>query len=83
MELELPAELGELPEVTEVSWCRYMVRKDGAEAVSEENFYQDEPTLDEVILKDRNRLVVLDYGGGMNLTDMKEAVDVFYQGQTE
>ena len=33
--------------------------------------------------KDRNRLVVLDYGGGMNLTDMKEAVDVFYQGQTE
>ena len=39
--------------------------------------------LDEVILKDRNRLVVLDYGGGMNLTDMKEAVDVFYQGQTE
>ena len=83
MELELPAELGELPEGTEVSWCRYMVRKDGAERVSEENFYQDEPTLDEVILKDRNRLVVLDYGGGMNLTDMKEAVDVFYQGQTE
>ena len=83
MELELPAELGELPEGTEVSWCRYMVRKDGAEPVSEENFYQDEPTLDEVILKDRNRLVVLDYGGGMNLTDMKEAVDVFYQGQTE
>ena len=79
MELELPAELGELPEGTEVSWCRYMV----AEPVSEENFYQDEPTLDEVILKDRNRLVVLDYGGGMNLTDMKEAVDVFYQGQTE
>lgn len=36
-----------------------------------------------MILKDRNRLVVLDYGGGMNLTDMKEAVDVFYQGQTE
>ena len=83
MELELPAELGELPEGTEVSWCRYMVRKDGAEPVSEENFYQDEPTLDEVILKDRNRLVVLDYGVGMNLTDMKEAVDVFYQGQTE
>ena len=83
MELELPAELGEVPEGTEVSWCRYMVRKDGAEPVSEENFYQDEPTLDEVILKDRNRLVVLDYGGGMNLTDMKEAVDVFYQGQTE
>ena len=83
MELELPAELGELPEGTEVSWCRYMVRKDGAEPVSEENFYQDESTLDEVILKDRNRLVVLDYGGGMNLTDMKEAVDVFYQGQTE
>ena len=83
MELELPAELGELPEGTEVFWCRYMVRKDGAEPVSEENFYQDEPTLDEVILKDRNRLVVLDYGGGMNLTDMKEAVDVFYQGQTE
>ena len=78
MELELPAELGELPEGTEVSWCRYMVRKDGAEPVSEENFYQDEPTLDEVILKDRNRLVVLDYGGGMNLSDMKEAVDVFY-----
>ena len=73
MELELPAELGELPEG----------RKEGAEPVSEENFYQDEPTLDEVILKDRNRLVVLDYGGGMNLTDMKEAVDVFYQGQTE
>ena len=80
MELELPAELGELPEGTEVSWCRYMVRKDGAEPVSEENFYQDEPTLDEVILKDRNRLVVLDYGGGMNLTDMKEAVDVFLSG---
>ena len=36
MELELPAELGELPEGTEVSWCRYMVRKDGAEPVSEE-----------------------------------------------
>lgn len=45
MELELPAELGELPEGTEVSWCRYMVRKDGAEPVSEENFYQDEPLL--------------------------------------
>lgn len=60
-----------------------MVRKDGAEPVSEEDFYENEPTLDELILKDRNRLVVLDYGGGTDLADMKEAVDVFYLGKTE
>lgn len=77
MELKLPAEMGELPDGIEVSWCRYMVRKDGAEPVSEEDFYKNEPTLDEVILKDRNRLVVLDYGGGTDLADMKEAVDDF------
>lgn len=81
MELELPAEMGELPDGIEVSWCRYMVRKDGAEPVSEEDFYENEPTLDEVILKDRNRLVVLDYGGGTDLTDMKEAVDAFEQSK--
>ena len=52
-----------------MSWYRYLVHED--------------PAVDEVILKDKRRLVVLDYGGGMNLTDMKEAVDVFYQGQTE
>ena len=83
MELELPAEMGKLPDGMEVSWCRYMVRKDGAEPVSEEDFYENEPTLDEVILKDRNRLVVLDYGGGTDLADMKEAVDAFYLGKTE
>ena len=38
---------------------------------------------DPAVEKDKRHLVVLDYGGGMNLTDMKEAVDVFYQGQTE
>ena len=57
-----------------------MVRKDGAEPVSEENFYQDEPTLDEVILKDKRRLVVLNYGGGTDLARLKEAVDAFMGG---
>lgn len=43
----------------------------------QEDAYEAEPAVDEVILKDKRRLVVLDYGGGTDLDGIKEAVDAF------
>lgn len=39
--------------------------------------------MDEVILKDKRRLVVLDYGGGTDLDGIKEAVDAFKEGNIQ
>lgn len=67
VEQELPAELTELPDGIEVSWYRYLIN-------------DDDPAVDEVILKDRGRLVVLDYGGGTDLEGVEEAVEAFRGG---
>ncbi|MEE0672702.1 MAG: hypothetical protein UCN44_05380, partial [Enterocloster sp.] len=92
IEMELPAEIGALPEDVEVSWYRYMVRKDGIGSDTEEKHiqrdagadaYEPEPAVDEVILKDKKRLVVLDYGGGTNSDGLKEAVDAFMGGNVQ
>ena len=92
IEMELPAEIGALPEDVEVSWYRYMVRKDGIGSDTEENHiqrdagadaYEPEPAVDEVILKDKKRLVVLDYGGGTDSDGLKEAVDAFMGGNVQ
>ena len=42
--------------------------------------YDPAPAMDEVILKDKRRLVVLNYGGGTDLARLKEAVDAFMGG---
>ena len=42
--------------------------------------YGPAPAMDEVILKDKRRLVVLNYGGGTDLARLKEAVDAFMGG---
>ena len=44
---------------------------------------QAEPAVDEVILKDKRRLEVLDYGGGTDLDGIKEAVDAFKEGNIQ
>ena len=44
---------------------------------------EPEPAVDEVILKDKRRLVVLDYGGGTDLDGIKEAVDAFKEGNIQ
>ena len=86
---EIPAEIGALPEDMEVSWYRYMVRKDGIRSGGQEgndpqeDAYEAEPAVDEVILKDKRRLVVLDYGGGTDLDGIKEAVDAFKEGNIQ
>lgn len=67
VEQELPTELTELPDGIEVSWYRYLIN-------------DDDPAVDEVILKDRGRLVVLDYGGGTDLEGVEEAVETFREG---
>lgn len=89
-EMEVPAELGALPEDMEISWYRYMVRKDVGRSDTKEknpqgdaNAYEPEPAVDEVILKDKNKLVVLDYGGGTNEEGIKEAVDAFVGGNVQ
>ena len=86
-EMEVPAEVGALPDDMEVSWYRYMVRKDVGRSDTEEknpqrdaDAYEPAPAVDEVVLKDKNRLVVLDYGGGTNEEGIKEAVDAFMGG---
>ena len=38
---------------------------------------KEEPALDEVILKDKLHLIILDFGGGTDLADLKEAVAAF------
>lgn len=38
------------------------------------------PVIDEVILKDRGRLVVLDYGSGTDLAGLEEAIEAFRGG---
>ena len=87
IEMEVPAEVGALPEDVEVFWYRYMVRKNGIKSDPEENDiqrdaakYDPAPAMDEVILKDKRRLVVLNYGGGTDLARLKEAVDAFMGG---
>ena len=45
--------------------------------------YDPAPAMDEVILKDKRRLVVLDYGGGTDLDGIKEAVDAFKEGNIQ
>ena len=86
---EIPAEIGALPEDMEVSWYRYMVRKDGIRSGGQEgndpqeDAYEAESAVDEVILKDKRRLVVLDYGGGTDLDGIKEAVDAFKEGNIQ
>lgn len=87
-EMELPAEVGALPEDVEVSWYRYMVRKDMIRSDAEgenpqNNALETEPAVDEVILKDKTRLVVLDYGGGTDSEGLKEAVDAFMGGNIQ
>ena len=85
--MEVPAEVGALPEDVEVFWYRYMVCKNGIKSDPEENDiqrdtakYDPAPAMDEVILKDKRRLVVLNYGGGTDLARLKEAVDAFMGG---
>lgn len=87
IEMEVPAEVGALPEDVEVFWYRYMVCKNGIKSDPEENDiqrdaakYDPAPAMDEVILKDKRRLVVLNYGGGTDLARLKEAVDAFMGG---
>ena len=38
-----------------------------------------EIVLDELILSDNNRLVILDYGGGTDASSVEEAVDGFLE----
>ena len=90
IEMEVPAEVGALPEDVEVFWYRYMVCKNGIKSDPEENDiqrdaakYDPAPAMDEVILKDKRRLVVLDYGGGTDLDGIKEAVDAFKEGNIQ
>lgn len=87
VELEVPTELGELPDDVEVFWYRYVFHQEErknvqGEAFSEET-YEGETAVDEVILKDRSRLVVLDYGGGTDPAGVKEAVEMFGEAQSE
>ncbi len=89
-EMEVPAEIGTLPDDMEVSWYRYMVRKDVGRSDTEEknpqrdaDAYEPAPAVDEVVLKDKRRLVVLDYGGGTNEEGIKEAVDAFKEGNVQ
>ena len=83
--MEVPAEVGALPEDVEVFWYRYMVRKNGIKSDPEENDiqrgaakYDPAPAMDEVILKDKRRLVVLNYGGGTILARLKRSSRCFY-----
>ena len=87
VELELPAELGKLPDDVEVSWYRYVFRQEEEKNVQGEAFSEEanesETAVDEVILKGRSRLVVLDYGGGIDPAGVKEAVEMFGGEQSE
>lgn len=56
-----------LPENVKVIWCRYTIRKEEATAVA----------VDEVVLSDKNRLVILDFGGGTDDAGLEEAVKAF------
>lgn len=89
-EMEVPADVGALPDDMEVSWYRYMVCKDVGRSDTEEknpqrdaDAYEPAPAVDEVVLKDKRRLVVLDYGGGTNEEGIKEAVDAFVGGNVQ
>ena len=90
-EQKLPAEMESLSNGMEVAWYRYMFRKDETNPDPESNasVNKEEPALDEVILKDKSHLIILDFGGGTDLAGLKEAVAAFeeddkpYMGGTE
>ena len=51
-----------------------------ANAISEEDTEEEpEIVLDELILSDNNRLVILDYGGGTDTSSVEEAVQGFLE----
>ena len=68
-----------LPNGMEVAWYRYMFRKDGTDPDPGSNASgnEEEPALDEVILKDKTHLIILDFGGRTDLAGLKEAVAAF------
>lgn len=78
-EQKLPAEMESLSNGMEVAWYRYMFRKDETNPDPESNasVNKEEPALDEVILKDKSHLIILDFGGGTDLAGLKEAVAAF------
>ena len=78
-EQKLPAEMESLSNGMEVAWYRYIFRKDETNPDPESNasVNKEEPALDEVILKDKSHLIILDFGGGTDLADLKEAVAAF------
>lgn len=79
-----------LPENVQVIWCRYTIRKEEATAVDvevqdgltesqieNENIEDEAVAVDEVVLSDKNRLVILDFGGGTDDAGLEEAVKAF------
>lgn len=68
-EQKLPAEMESLSNGMEVAWYRYMFQKDETNPDSESNasVNKEEPALDEVILKDKSHLIILDFGGGTEI----------------
>lgn len=79
IEQKLPDEMEHLSNGMEVAWYRYMFREDGTDPDPESNVsgHDEEPALDEVILKDKTHLIILDFGGGTDLAGLKEAVAAF------
>lgn len=69
-EQKLPAEMESLSNGMEVAWYRYMFQKDETNPDSESNasVNKEEPALDEVILKDKSHLIILDFGGGTEIS---------------
>ena len=79
IEQKLPDEMEHLSNGMEVAWYRYMFQKDETNPDPESNasVNKEEPALDEVILKDKSHLIILDFDGGTDLAGLKEAVATF------
>ena len=57
-----------LPDGVSGSWYRYTIREDGDGA---------QTAIDEVIVRDKTRLVIFDFGGGTDENGVEEAIAKF------
>lgn len=68
-QLRILTRLDSLPDEMSISWYRYTIKNEQSDAEKEAQV-----AVDEVILSDRSRLVVLDFGGGTDENGVEEAI---------